>query len=105
MLPLPVEVGAAIAAYLKIGRPISTNRRLFLRARAPIRGFKSQVAVLSVVRHALIRAEVVELAIQRCASVPACPGERDVAARRFSTRNRPDTGPPQSPDDCNLREG
>jgi hypothetical protein len=35
MLPLPVEVGEAIAGYLKIGRPISTNRRLFLRSRAP----------------------------------------------------------------------
>lgn len=55
MLPLPVEVGEAIAGYLKIGRPISTNRRLFLRSRAPIQGFKSSVAVLSVVRHALIR--------------------------------------------------
>jgi integrase/recombinase XerD len=58
VLPLPVEVGEAIAAYLKIGRPISTNRRLFLRAKAPIRGFKSQVAILSVVRHALIRAGI-----------------------------------------------
>jgi integrase/recombinase XerD len=58
VLPLPVEVGEAIAAYLKIGRPISTNRRLFLRAKAPIRGFKSQMAILSVVRHALIRAGI-----------------------------------------------
>jgi site-specific recombinase XerD len=58
VLPLPVEVGEAIAAYLKIGRPISTNRRLFLRSRAPIQGFKSSVAVLSVVRQALIRAGI-----------------------------------------------
>ena len=58
MLPLPVEVGEAIAGYLKIGRPISTNRRLFLRSRAPIQGFKSSVAVVSVVRHALIRAGI-----------------------------------------------
>ena len=58
LLPLPVELGEAIAAYLKIGRPISTNRRLFLRSRAPIRGFKTQVAVLSVVRHALTRAGI-----------------------------------------------
>jgi integrase/recombinase XerD len=58
MLPLPVEVGEAIAAYLKIGRPISANRRLFLRSRAPIWGFKSQVAILSVVRHALARAGI-----------------------------------------------
>ena len=54
-LPLPFEVGEAIADYLKIGRPVSTNRRLFLRSRAPIQGFKSSVAVLCVVRHALIR--------------------------------------------------
>jgi integrase/recombinase XerD len=58
MLPLPVKVGEAIAAYLKIGRPISTNRRLFLRSRAPIQGFKGSVAVLSVVRQALIRAGI-----------------------------------------------
>ena len=58
VLPLLVEVGEAIAAYLRIGRPISSNRRLFLRARAPIRGFKTQVAVLSVVKHALIRAGI-----------------------------------------------
>jgi site-specific recombinase XerD len=58
LLPLPVEVGEAIAAYLKIGRPVSTNRRLFLRSRAPIQGFKNSVAVLSVVRQALIRARI-----------------------------------------------
>lgn len=58
MLPLPVKVGEAIACYLKIGRPISTDRRLFLRSRAPIQGFKSSVAVLFVVRHALTRAGI-----------------------------------------------
>jgi site-specific recombinase XerD len=31
---------------------------VFLRARAPIRGFNSQIAVLSVVRHALARAGI-----------------------------------------------
>ena len=39
-LPLPAEVGKAIAAYLRRGRPQSTSRRVFLRARAPIRGFR-----------------------------------------------------------------
>jgi integrase len=58
VLPLPVEVGEAIVAYLKIGRPVSTSRRLFLRAKAPIRGFKSQLAILAVVKHALIRAGI-----------------------------------------------
>jgi integrase/recombinase XerD len=58
VLPLPVEVGEAITAYLKIGRPICASRRLFLRSKAPIRGFKTQVAVLSIVRHALKRAGI-----------------------------------------------
>src|ERR1019366_1163263 len=36
-LPLPAEVGEAISAYLRRGRPQSTSRRVFLRAKAPIR--------------------------------------------------------------------
>ena len=40
--PLPADVGAAIAAYLRHGRPQSTSRRVFLRAKAPIRGFSAQ---------------------------------------------------------------
>ncbi len=54
-LPLPAEVGAAIAAYLRDGRPRSTSRRVFLRSKAPIRGFLSQCAVGSIVRHRLQR--------------------------------------------------
>ena len=57
-LPLPAEVGEAIAAYLRVGRPASTSRFVFLRAKAPIRGFQSSIAVLSVVRHALARASI-----------------------------------------------
>lgn len=34
-LPLPTDVGTAIAAYLRDGRPCSTCRRVFLRARGP----------------------------------------------------------------------
>jgi integrase/recombinase XerD len=54
-LPLPADVGAAIASYLQHGRPQSSNRRVFLRARAPLRGFLSQSAIGSLVRHALAR--------------------------------------------------
>jgi site-specific recombinase XerD len=36
-LPLPVDVGLAIVAYLQHGRPTSVCRRVFLRARAPHR--------------------------------------------------------------------
>jgi integrase/recombinase XerD len=57
-LPLPTDVGAAIVAYLRHGRPLNTSRRVFLRARAPSRGFLSQSAVGSIVRHTLAHAGV-----------------------------------------------
>jgi len=57
-LPLPAEVGKAIAAYLRRGRPDSASRRVFLRAKAPIRGFRGASGVGSIVRHSLIRAGV-----------------------------------------------
>jgi len=57
-LPLPKDVGDAIVAYLQHGRPPSSSRRVFLRAKAPIRGFLSPCAVGSIVRHALLRAGI-----------------------------------------------
>ncbi len=57
-LPLPAEVGAAIAAYLRSGRPHSTSRRVFLRAKAPIRGLVGPGGVGSIVRHSLKRAGI-----------------------------------------------
>jgi|ERR671922_334962 site-specific recombinase XerD len=57
-LPLPAEVGKAIAAYLRRDRPDSTSRRVFLRAKAPIRGFRGASGVGSVVRHSLKRARI-----------------------------------------------
>jgi integrase/recombinase XerD len=56
VLPLPADVGAAIAAYLRHGRPPSASRRVFLRSKAPIQGFLGQCAIGSIVRHALHRA-------------------------------------------------
>ena len=57
-LPLSTEVGKAIAAYLRRGRPESTSRRVFLRAKAPIRGFRGASGVGSIVRHSLQRAGI-----------------------------------------------
>jgi len=57
-LPLPTEVGKAIVAYLRHGRPLSTSRRVFLRAKAPIRGFRGACGVGSIVRHSLKRAGI-----------------------------------------------
>jgi site-specific recombinase XerD len=58
-LPMPADVGKAITAYLQNGRPrVPGERRLFLRARAPLTGFKGQGSVGSVVKHALERAKI-----------------------------------------------
>jgi integrase/recombinase XerD len=57
-LPLSTEVGKAIAAYLQRGRPHSTCRRVFLRAKAPIGGFRGQCGVGCIVRHSLQRAGI-----------------------------------------------
>ncbi|MPW23711.1 putative integrase/recombinase y4rA [Paraburkholderia piptadeniae] len=57
-LPLPPDVGRAIAAYLSRDRPPGPCRRVFLRSRAPFTGFRSACAVGSVVRHSLQRAGI-----------------------------------------------
>ncbi len=57
-LPLSKEVGDALVAYLQHGRARSASRRVFLRARAPIRGFLHPSAVGCIVRHALLRAGI-----------------------------------------------
>ncbi|HJX51852.1 MAG TPA: tyrosine-type recombinase/integrase, partial [Polyangia bacterium] len=53
LLPLPADVGDAIAQYLRHGRPACSCRSVFVRARAPRRGFASTVAVCTIVRRAL----------------------------------------------------
>ena len=57
--PLSKEVGEAIADYLRHGRPQCRSRRIFLRVRAPIEGFRDSGGIQSVVRHAIERAGVV----------------------------------------------
>jgi integrase/recombinase XerD len=57
-LPLPTEVGEALAAYLQDGRPRGTSRRVFLRAQAPIRAFLDHRAIGLIVRRALRRAGI-----------------------------------------------
>jgi site-specific recombinase XerD len=55
-LPLPHDVGDALAAYLRDSRPPSATRRVFVRMRAPRRGFADGQAVGTIVRRALARA-------------------------------------------------
>jgi site-specific recombinase XerD len=57
-LPLPADVGEAIAIYLHTGRPRCVCRRVFLRHRAPLRGFGDSITVSTIVRRALISAGI-----------------------------------------------
>lgn len=57
-LPLPVDCGAAIADYLRHGRPTASSRLVFLRVKAPAGGFKGPSGVGSMVRHTLARAGI-----------------------------------------------
>jgi site-specific recombinase XerD len=57
-LPLPVEVGKAIAAYLRRRCRRCSSRRVFLRARAPVCGFQGASGVGSIVRHRLQHAGI-----------------------------------------------
>ncbi len=58
-MPLPSDVGQAIAAYLQHDRPRCTSRRLFISQRAPITGLQSGCAIVKTVARALNRAGIV----------------------------------------------
>jgi site-specific recombinase XerD len=57
-MPLPAEVGAAIAVYLRRARPACSSRRVFIREKAPLVGFANSVAICSLVDRALTKAGV-----------------------------------------------
>jgi site-specific recombinase XerD len=57
-LPLPPEVGRALATYLRKGRPPCSSRRVFLRVQAPREGLSCATAIGHIVRRALHRAQL-----------------------------------------------
>jgi len=57
-LPLPHDVGQAVATYLRDVRPHCSSRRLFIKMVAPLKGFSSSVTVCTIVRDSLARAGV-----------------------------------------------
>jgi len=63
-LPLPWDVGDAIADYLRRSRPRCSNPRLFIRSCAPFTGLSRQ-AVGGIVRGAAIRAGIPPLGPHR----------------------------------------
>lgn len=54
-LPLPKDVGKALTLYLSRDRVVCPSRRVFVRLRAPVRGFASAAAVSTIVKRAIDR--------------------------------------------------
>jgi site-specific recombinase XerD len=57
-MPLPAEVGEALACNLRRDRPACRTRRIFVCTRAPRRGFSHPSTLSTIVRRALARAEL-----------------------------------------------
>ena len=55
-LPLPPDVGAALADYLRYVRPACSTRRVFVRMYAPLHGLHGPSSICCIVRRALTRA-------------------------------------------------
>lgn len=58
LLPLPTDVGQAIVDYLQKDRPACSTRRVFIRMKAPRRGFANSIAISSIVARTLKRAGI-----------------------------------------------
>ena len=54
--PLPVDVGEALVAYLKNGRPSCSTRRVFICSKAPVKPFKGSASISSIVSRSLKKA-------------------------------------------------
>jgi integrase/recombinase XerD len=70
-LPLPADVGQAIASYLRRGRPRSGGREVFLRSKAPYDPI-APGTVASAVRRACRRAGIAEVGSHRLRHTAAC---------------------------------
>ncbi len=63
-LPLPADVGEAIAAYLRQGRPRTSRREVFMSVCAPVKGL-GYMAISDIVRRACQRAGIEAAAAHR----------------------------------------
>ncbi len=80
-LPLPADVGEAMAGYVRHGRVPCRNPRLFLRARAPFTGL-GPTGIADVVRRACDRAGLPGFGPHRLRHAVACHLLRDGASLR-----------------------
>ena len=58
VLPLPADVGSAIATYLQRGRPRCSSHHVFLRTRAPIHELRGPATIAHLVQQNLARAGI-----------------------------------------------
>ena len=72
VLPLPADVGQALADYVQHGRPRCPSRRLFVILFAPFTGLGSRSAVFAVVARACRRAGVTAFGPHRLRHALAC---------------------------------
>ncbi len=70
-LPLPVDVGEALAGYLRQGRPRCKDRHVFLRVKAPTMGLHGD-GVTKVVHAACLRSGVPVVGAHRLRRATAC---------------------------------
>jgi site-specific recombinase XerD len=70
-LPLPDDVGEAIATYLQQGRPKTTSREVFVAAQAPLVAI-GRGGVASIVRRACVRVGLPEVGTHRLRHTVAC---------------------------------
>jgi site-specific recombinase XerD len=70
-LPLPADVGEAIAQYLQHGRPKTTSREVFVAAQAPLVAI-GRGGIASIVRRACVRAGLPEIGTHRLRHTLAC---------------------------------
>jgi integrase/recombinase XerD len=70
-LPLPADVGEAVAAYLARGRPNSARREVFLRSTAPLDGLGRE-GISYIVRRACRRAGIAPFGAYRLRHGLAC---------------------------------
>lgn len=73
VLPLPADVGEAIADYLRLGRPRTPYRNLFVTVRAPFSGLASRSGCISwIVARACRRAGIEPFGPHRLRHAVAC---------------------------------
>jgi site-specific recombinase XerD len=58
LLPVPADVGRAICEYLTAGRPHCTDRHVFIRLHAPVRGLADSTSISGLVKRSLLHAGI-----------------------------------------------